>query len=445
MLSSSSLARFSRTLWTNAKKDVASSISSIGLPRASLSTVVLTDFEPWQDKIVHKQGDMVDYTAQLFGVEQCHQRGILATSSEGEAIMDHTKKLFERFALSDRYIKQRRFATFPESLDVETAATKANPSLPSTCRPEIGEEKLGTINGVPLEDRMTQYRDYVGSIMKDWYGDKREGKRPSDIVHVSCSGYMSPSPPQTLVSTMGWHQTKVTHAYHRGCYAAFPALRVATGLKATHDLAKTKGRVDVCHTEFLSLHFDPSKNDPGNIITMTLFADGGFMKYSLYSGEEFEAEQSTKPRTGLRILGFHEEIIPDSLSEMTWVPGNFQFDMYLSQKVPDYIQEAIVSFVIRLCENAGLDYHEEKERLVFAVHPGGPRIVDYVRDELGIRDDQIDLGREVLKENGNMSSTTATYIWKAILDNDNIPRGSKVVSIAFGPGLTATGAVFEKV
>lgn len=44
-----------------------------------------------------------------------------------------------------------------------------------------------------------------------------------------------------------------------------------------------------------------------------------------------------------------------------------------------------------------------------------------------------------------MSSATVPHILKAILEEDAIPEGSRIVSLAFGPGFTITGLVLEKI
>ena len=82
---------------------------------------------------------------------------------------------------------------------------------------------------------------------------------------------------------------------------------------------------------------------------------------------------------------------------------------------------------------------------LFAVHPGGPRIIDRVQDLLKLTPMQVASSRAVLYENGNMSSATLLFIWKSILENSEIPSGTWVVSLAFGPGLTICGGIFKKV
>lgn len=66
------------------------------------------------------------------------------------------------------------------------------------------------------------------------------------------TGYLSPSAAQLLVVEKGWQQrTRVTHAYHMGCYAALPAIRIGSGfLTSTTHLGY---RVDIAHTELLHL------------------------------------------------------------------------------------------------------------------------------------------------------------------------------------------------
>ena len=194
------------------------------------------------------------------------------------------------------------------------------------------------------------------------------------------------------------------------------------------------------HTEFLSLHFDLLGDEPDNFVTSTLFADG-FIKYAAYP----EAEIPRQTRSGLKVLAIDEHILPDSLPEMTLRPGPLQFDMSLSKRVPFMIRDSIADFVRAICAQVGLDFEREKSTMVFAIHPGGPAILNQIRSRLGIEESQIALSRRVLYEHGNMASATAPHIWQHIVESPDIPSGAKVLSMAFGPGLTVIGALFEKV
>jgi predicted naringenin-chalcone synthase len=86
----------------------------------------------------------------------------------------------------------------------------------------------------------------------------------------------------------------------------------------------------------------------------------------------------------------------------------------------------------------------EGEKVIFAIHPGGPKIVDAVQRVLELSDAQVASSRDVLRRFGNMSSATLPHVWMQIASSADIPSASIVVSLAFGPGLTMCGAVMVK-
>ena len=47
-------------------------------------------------------------------------------------------------------------------------------------------------------------------------------------------------------------------------------------------------------------------------------------------------------------------------------------------------------------------------------------------------------------DHGNMSSATLPHVWMRIVDDARVASGTLVASLAFGPGLTCSGALFEK-
>jgi predicted naringenin-chalcone synthase len=63
---------------------------------------------------------------------------------------------------------------------------------------------------------------------------------------------------------------------------------------------------------------------------------------------------------------------------------------------------------------------------------------------LHLDDTQITHSRAVLFERGNMSSATLPHVWERISQDDQIKPGTLIVSLAFGPGLTMAGTLFEK-
>lgn len=250
---------------------------------------------------------------------------------------------------------------------------------------------------------------------------------PDDLVHVTCTGYASPNGAQKVVGQRRW-ATRITNAYQMGCYAALPALRIAAGFVGTG-----AGRVDLVHTELCSLHLDPSDHSLEQLVVQSLFADG-LIRYCMVP------DQGTR---GLRVLALHERVLPDTADAMTWVVSDAGMHMTLARDVPDRVASALRGFLLDLLAIAGRDAGELK-RAAFAVHPGGPKIIDRVRDVLELRDSQIATSRAVLFDHGNMSSATLPHIWMRMLADPEIPAGTLIPSLAFGPGLTIAGALLEK-
>jgi predicted naringenin-chalcone synthase len=271
-------------------------------------------------------------------------------------------------------------------------------------------------------------------VLNAMYED--ESTAPKDLIHVTCTGYNSPSAAQILVGEKGWQQeTRVTHAYHMGCYAALPAIRIASGFLAS--AADPTHRVDIAHTELCTLHLDPSDHSPEQLVVQSLFADG-HMRYSL-SG----ADGPDDGRAGLRILALAEELVADSTGDMRWTITEWGFRMTLTQEVPLKIGATLPAFLERLFARADLDYAAEKDHAIFAIHPGGPKIIDQVSDALGLRPEQAAASRAVLRDYGNMSSATLPHVWDEILKSRETQPGQLVASVAFGPGLTISGGLFQ--
>jgi predicted naringenin-chalcone synthase len=224
-----------------------------------------------------------------------------------------------------------------------------------------------------------------------------------------------------------------------GCYGAFPPVRMAAGfLSHAFLLGQPKKQVDVIHTELLFTHLDISRYDANNLVNMTLFADG-FMKYSVKSAPENQI-----PANSLKVLAMQDFIIKDTFDAMTWHPAPYQFDMYLSKSVPALIRDDSVNFISTLCAKAKIDLAAQKDSMIFAIHPGGPKILDHIQELFSLNDQQMKFSREVLYEYGNMSSATIPHIWKRIIDSPEVASGTKIVTMAFGPGLTSCGFVLQK-
>lgn len=261
-----------------------------------------------------------------------------------------------------------------------------------------------------------------------------------EIFHVTCTGYVAPSPLQHYLCRLGkQHSSTVTHLYHMGCYAALPATRLANALRRQQESEQASpAGVTIVHTELCSLHFDPLAVTPEQLVVQSLFSDG-LVSYRV-CGEGVLQESALRP------LAWHEEQVAGSTRSITWTPGRWGMLMGLARDVPDQILQRVHAAVRQLLLKAGQSISDLNASTVWAIHPGGPRILDRLQGLLGLSDFQIAASREVLRSRGNMSSATIPHIWDHILEAKSLyPSGTRMVSIAFGPGITISMNLCEVV
>ena len=283
--------------------------------------------------------------------------------------------------------------------------------------------KIGHLDpGANLKERMLRFGLEAEKILDLFY--ENETSAPDDLIHITCTGYVSPSAAQSLVSKKNW-PTLVTHAYHMGCNGAFPALRMARGFLAS---SASKQRIDLVHTEICSLHSNPLNPRLDQIVCQTLFADG-FIRYEMKKESALSC---------LEIINIHETIIPDSLESMRWDISSYNFEMKLAKELPVQIAKALPQFLEKL------EVDKWMKDAIFAIHPGGPKILQQIQKRLNLQDEQIRHSVHVLKNAGNMSSATVPHIWKNILEDPTVKNDTPIVSLAFGPGLTICGALLIK-
>lgn len=283
------------------------------------------------------------------------------------------------------------------------------------------------LQGADLSIRTKFYDKVTSECLESLYKNQ---KAPKHLIHTTCTGYISPSCAQKLVSKKGWgDQTTLTHAYHMGCYASIPSVRIAAGV-----VFKEGSSCDIVHTEFCSLHMDPLNHSIGQLVIESLFADGA-IKYHL-------KPKLNEDESGFKICCLKEKLIPDSLNGMSWETSHFGFAMTLSKDVPTLIGSYIQDFVSQIKREANIP---QDATIVYAIHPGGPKIIDSVAKVLELEPSLYAHSRAILKQHGNMSSATLPHIWQMILDDPEVRKLTYVISLAFGPGLTMAGAVFQKV
>jgi alkylresorcinol/alkylpyrone synthase len=108
--------------------------------------------------------------------------------------------------------------------------------------------------------------------------------------------------------------------------------------------------------------------------------------------------------------------------------------------VPDVLARHVADAIVELLRPHRLSVPDVA---AWAVHPGGPRIVDVVAERLGLDEAAVADSRGGLADHGNCSSATVLLILARVLDRGTLEAGPPVVAMAFGPGLTLYAALLR--
>ena len=245
---------------------------------------------------------------------------------------------------------------------------------------------------------------------------------PEDIgllAVVSCTGYATPGLDILLARDLGMAaDVQRLHVGHMGCYAAIPGLAAA----ADTVVARGKTAALLC-LELTSLHVQPATDDAGQMVAHALFADAAA---AVVLRPEPEA-------LGLEVLDVVARTDVAKSALMTWDVTDHGFRMGLSPRVPAVLRKHVGTVAEEL-----LAAHDLRPADVagWAVHPGGPRIVEAVAKRLALSEEQVAESQGVLRDYGNCSSATVLLILERMLASGRLKRGDHVVAMAFGPGLT---------
>lgn len=258
-----------------------------------------------------------------------------------------------------------------------------------------------------------------------------EASEITHVITVSCTGFSAPGVDYTLVRDLDLPASvRRVHLGFMGCCAAFPALSTARSISQ----AEPNAVVLVVCVEVCSLHLKVGE-DIDAIVASSLFADG-------CAAMVVSARSARAGAAVLELTALGTTLTSVGEQDLTWRIGDNGFEMVLSSKVPRIIEAEVADALVPLADSVGTDESFEWRQVErWAIHPGGPAILDRVEKALGLSSDQLAPSRDILSRYGNMSSTTVPFILKSILADPQAREGERVCALAFGPGLTVESAM----
>ena len=354
----------------------------------------------------------------------------------GTAVPDHTMTQDEALAMSTELICR----TDRETRLLRMMFRKAGVKKRHTCVPHrIAYQWVGNGNGSVTAsespgpttlERMQLYAAHAAplAIQASVEALTASGVSAAEITHlvtVSCTGFDAPGVDISLIEQLGLPNTvQRVHVGFMGCHGAINGLRTALAFSSR----ELSARVLLCAVELCSLHFH-FRWDAERILGNALFADG--------AGALVVGQTSEGDRALCHLLETGSRLFNDSKDTITWAIGDHGYVMSLSNQVPALIGKGLAPWLESWLASQG---HSLSSIQSWAVHPGGPRILDAVEEALDLDGTAVSVSREILAEYGNMSSPTILFILQRLLRR-NAPR--PCVALGFGPGLMAEAALIN--
>ena len=251
------------------------------------------------------------------------------------------------------------------------------------------------------------------------------GLRPDaiDVVFVSTTGISTPSIDARVAPRLGLRPDIArVPIFGLGCAGGVTGLATAARLAAADPGSNWLFvTVETCS---ISIRLD--SDEPAAIVAMALFGDGAAA-----------AVLSTEDKGIARIVGAGEKLWPDTLGIMGWRVEDPGLAVIFDRAIPPFVEAELAEAVDTILADLDLT-RDQIDR--FCCHPGGTKVIDAIETALDLSGGTLDLERQVLRDQGNMSAPTVLFVLEAL-----IARGlpERVMMTAFGPGFTCAGMVIE--
>jgi predicted naringenin-chalcone synthase len=248
-----------------------------------------------------------------------------------------------------------------------------------------------------------------------------------DAVLIStCTGYLCPGLTSYVSERLRLRPNVFAlDLVGQGCGAALPNLRTAEALLASGRAQKALSIcVEVCSAAFFL------DDDPGVLISACLFGDG--------AGAAVLAEAADGRRRTVKWKFGASSLAPEKRDLLRFGHRGGMLRNILSPEVP-----ALAGAEAGQLFSRSLAAHDLRRQDIsgWILHTGGREVIHALRDALGLTDSDVRHSAAVLRQFGNISSSTVFFVLERAL-RDSVPDGLWWMS-AFGAGFSCHGAMLE--
>ena len=255
-----------------------------------------------------------------------------------------------------------------------------------------------------------------------------DGHNLGAFFFTSVTGISSPSIDALLVNKMELcRNIRRVPIFGLGCVAGAAAIsRAADYVKAYPDQAAIVLSVELC-----SLTLQREDISMANLISSGLFGDGAAAV--IVAGANCGL-------AGPTILATRSVFYPDTEEMMGWDISEKGFRIVLSREIPNLVRNNLAHDVDEFLATRGLTRTDIGS---WALHTGGPKILEATAEALGLNDGQLDVSWECLRRTGNLSSASVLVVLDEVMKNRRPAPGTLGILAAMGPGFCSEFVLLE--
>jgi alkylresorcinol/alkylpyrone synthase len=254
------------------------------------------------------------------------------------------------------------------------------------------------------------------------------GRNLGAFFFTSVTGICSPSIDALLINKMGLcRNIRRVPIFGLGCVAG------AAGISRAADYVKAyPGQIAVVlSVELCSLTIQREDVSMANLISAGLFGDGAAAV--IVAGDDCGLP-------GPNILAHRSVFYPDTEEMMGWDISEKGFRIMLSREVPNLVRNNLAHDVDEFLATRGLTRADIGS---WALHTGGPKILEATAEALGFKNGELDVSWKCLRRTGNLSSASVLVVLDEVMKNRRPSPGTLGILAAMGPGFCSEFVLLE--